>query len=408
MDRRRGHFYWFYKYIYEKQARNGFSWGKTLGPSSTIGDFTIPVLPKKRHARYVHRFWSATAIRPWKVLKTLQGLIISGLTHLQIYDGDFGDLLLAVIIAIRFPRLTVVFNFHWPLELLAMFERKNLLSHWIRDTALRLIRARPTNLVLCAETQKLADKIQSMSGLAVGVYPIFSSVEILENRNWADREIDLLIAPQRQNEMDFSCELATLGVQGGLKVSVLVRGDVLERQRRIDAKWQHPGFDVLATPIKEDEYRELLLSSKTVCLPYGKEYFKWGSSGKFNEAIDAGAFPFAPRGSAIVTQSSLPEDFHEIQSDPFQALHSVLNRLKAGMPANLHPVSFESFLEWLSSISSPRSLPVRPSIWRDLFLAHVAFSLYRPPQSLRLTNVQQTIARKYQSFRTWTIRKWVR
>ena len=171
--------------------------------------------------------------------------------------------------------------------------------------------------------------------------------------------------------MDFVARASRALASSGVSVLTALKPDTWTRwtSRQNSVGLGAPRF----LPLESKEYEELLLSSRVVVLPYDKPYFRWGSSGKFNEAIAHGCFPVVPLGTAISSQSSGKSSLHEFAyPEEHSLVRLVTQMLSTPPPDDLVPVFLKDFLKWFASIEisetpKPPLLQIVPS-W-ILFLA---------------------------------------
>lgn len=388
-----GHYHWYYKFLFEKQVRTANRMAKTIGPTGITSDFVIPILESPKLRRFA--LSSSALIRfPWsKLERELRQLHSRGMSHLQIYDGDIFELALAWVISIRFPQLEVIYNFHWPLEWIELLTRRSLTASFARVALRYLLRKRPSNLALTGETKRLSNYLQAKLSTNMTTYPIISTFDFPKQHKWLSRARDILIMPQRHTEMRFVEGLVREATSRGLSSQIFVSPLVWEEAVGRGTCTPELFTKVIFSPLTQMEYKRLLRNSRVTVLPYDKEYFLWGSSGKFNEAISAGSFPFAPADSAICDQSSIESSEHGINWDPKNALDRIESRLEEGFPSDLKPQTFDSLIQWLppirvdSRIQSGLSVPALVSIL-------VAFWLYRPREHSRISRVKRRLTQR--------------
>ena len=339
-----GHYYWMYKSLFDYQNQRGSSAGITFAPAGQL----------ERHLQGILRAGSlgnefrvsplSVARYPWRRINSaIENLLRTGLTHIQFYDGGLMELLVATELARRHSSVQFVYNFHWAEDWVGLLSaRKNIargLTQAIRD----LIKALPPNLTLSAETKTLANFVAENLGGTIDVYPIASTISPKKPKKWADRDVDVLFLPQRASEIPDVVRLAAMLSNSGLTPRIVAKNNIVGQLGR-----ELPEGSVLVGPLNEDRYVDVLTSSRVVVLPYDKAYFEWGSSGKFNEAIACGAFPFAPHWTAIPSQSSGQPDNHRLTfEDLHQASRQIKQRLEQGFPTDLKAIFFEDFFEWL-------------------------------------------------------------
>jgi len=138
-------------------------------------------------------------------------------------------------------------------------------------------------------------------------------------------------------------------------------------------------------------------------LPYLKEYFKWGSSGKFNEAIALGAFPMVPDETAIATQSNLNPHIHQFSPEALEdTKEKIISRLAAGFPNDLNAIRYQDFAEWMTGFQPDTSGTIveqTPYLLLRVWLLEISESVL-----INLSQVlQQTRDTLYRKTRDWII-----
>jgi hypothetical protein len=326
-------------------------------------------------------------------------------THVQCYDGTLRDLFVIEAVARKFPTLVFVFNFHWAVDWIQIASTRGLKANILRKDLLKLFQEAPPNLVFSAETVVLADKLRVAWGIPIAVYPIFTMHTTAAPRPWGKRDADALFIPQRSHELELCAELSLALRSVGLKVSLAGTNKLMNAltaskgARHIEQIFDH----IFLMPLPEPEYLEMLESHRVVVLPYLKEYFKWGSSGKFNEAIALGAFPMVPDETAIATQSNLGPHIHQFPSEALQdTKEKIISRLGTGFPPELKAIRYQDFAEWMEGFQPDRSERVGP---RTRCALHIIW-LLEVGEILRFhfsRNLQQTRDTLYRIARHWII-----
>lgn len=386
-----GHFHWLYRYLYEKQVDGGVSSGVTVGPMNEAASFVLPFFRKSRVPKVrlsLGDFWGYNV----RALPDLFArLVKSGVTHLQFYDGGMADFLIACRAAELQPNITVIYNFHWATDWLAALTRKGPIGRTLARRLAAVIRDRPANLVLTAETAKFAQVLRDLLGSTFLTYPLISAFDSPPQRSWRSRGVDLLLIPQRRTELAFTMDLARLARDTGLTPRLLLSPQLMIE---LSANYSfRPGEDAafLTSPLPHADYVRLFSDARIVILPYDKPYFKWGSSGKFNDAITCGAFPFVPLGTAPSSQSGLPPELHELSLDTQEAMDHIQQRLRLGMPAGLTAPDFSTLISWLRDRSTGRQ-PRFHWRWRAqiVFLTLVSLAI-RPFSAAVLASIRRNI-----------------
>lgn len=362
-DARDGHYYWMYKQLFYHQLSEGEGDGKTIAPRSQRADHLISILEGSLARRQFLLGPSSLSKFPLAPLvREIRKLARTNPPSIQFYDGGLLELLVAFQLARKFPDSQILFNFHWAIQWVEIFASPRAIPKLLSRAVTKSLSQAGKNLRLSAESQKLAGFIEEQLGVSCEVYPIFSGLKTDKRQPWRDRDIDVLLMPQRASEIPLVLDLALKLRSVPVSVGVAVREDVWEKgvmNARPEARKVLLGdfLQIVFTPLSLDSYRNLLLSSKLTVLPYDKPYFEWGSSGKFNEAISLGSFPFVPATTAIASQSVLDETEHVF--DPLQindAIDIFESRLQQGFPQGLTGITIEDFFFWFKQfkIATPQ------------------------------------------------------
>lgn len=343
-----GHYFWTYRAIHQKQSQGGLDVATVIGPIQTEIDFIVPFF----RGKITHTEFNVGITLPIKYrLHTLEGLLRErlprGVKCYFCYDGGLSDFLVMYWLAYKLPDLDFVFNFHWADQWLALIQSTQLSSLLGRKALKWMIHRAPPNLRLSAETKVFGQYLQNSLNRPFEIFPVFSNSEPRTIPPWSDREIDILFLPQRKSEMLFVYDAAIALKAQGHTVAIAVKRETWDR-------WTQSIVGDLALkpillPVSAEDYESMLSASRIVVLPYDKPYFRWGSSGKFNEAIAHGCFPLVPSGLAISSQSSGPSLAHEFELGNHDSLMTVVRQnLSSESPHPvLRPTTLEDFFEWI-------------------------------------------------------------
>ena len=337
-------------------------------------------------------------LRPF--LERARLLVAEGASTFQIYDGGLREFLVALHLAKKFTFSQVIFNFHWATQWVGLLQSKAFFSRFLVASMTNCVKRAGSNLRLSAESAGLASLVQQCLGVDCDIYPVFSALGNHSTKSWTYRQTEVLVMPQRVSEIPFVLELVQNLIREGISALVSTRPEVWERGCRMAESngikiIQEEQPRILEAPLSDDAYQTMLADSKIVVLPYDKPYFQWGSSGKFNEAICMGAFPFVPSNTSIATQSSLPEPEHVYEiGDVSELVQKIKVRLKRGFPSGLSGVKVEDFFSW-ADFPPANQVSTAPSQARlrraDLLRVHLASGLWRPPNA-RVRGLRKRLA----------------
>lgn len=368
-----GHYYWMYKFLHEVQGNPHQP--LTAAVEGRDDTHLVGLLSRRKSSNRMH-IGSPDAIRREedKLSLWLSGPGGREITHIQSYDGTLRELFVMAGIARKFPEVVCIYNFHWPIDWIHLSKSRGMRERLLRRELRRLFRSLPSNMHFSAETEILAEKMKAVWGISVSVYPIFTMLRRKKAKSWIRRDIDVLFFPQRSHELDHCFEMAALLTKKGFRSSIALTPSLKERVLvgGSGESLQETFVSVFDLPLGGDEYQRVLQLHRIVVLPYLKEYFKWGSSGKFNESVALGAFPFVPSDTAIATQSNLsPAIHHYYPSEPLKSCDVIISRLNQGFPESLRPVEYSHFATWM------KNFPVSPGVSHRIKRARVTMSLVR-------------------------------
>lgn len=343
-DEKDGHYYWYYKRLANEFDHADFV--SVVGPQPAIGDGDVwwrPVLSGPRLERFFG--WRPMGLR----IRDLHSIsaavkVASDATSLvvQFYDGGLDDLVMATFLATKFPTTAFLFNFRPGRYWVPLLSTNRPFSR----QALGILRSMPSNVFLCSETTALSAEIEKKILRKLETYPLYSAQEFSSGLAFERRNIDVSFFPKTQDELEL-CVLIAAELRKVTACRTLVSAPhpILGAAREfLDRCFDEVHEGPLAAPL----YRKIFGSSKIVLLPYVKEYFKYGSSGKFNDALLAGAIPLVPRGSAPAGQARDPNSHHHFEFIPTDvpgtaAQLSTLAQRVEGFSASEPGVTFRDF-----------------------------------------------------------------
>jgi len=380
-----GHYYWWYAKLDSTQRSSGLPVPATIGPLDSTVNFVQPLIsPKATKFEFSLSARALAQYRLRRLLPLLRERKSAGVNHNFFYDGGLTEFWVCFFAAGRIPGVNFIFNFHWADRWMAVLRSPKLSARLLRSSLRWCAHRRPKNLTLSAETDALAGELTERLGVTFRTFPIFSTLKPARVKKWENRELDLLILPQRPSELDFVSllidELSALNIRSATYLKL----DTFDRWPASPVKKEslNPRF----LPLSEKEYSDLLNSARLTLLPYDKPYFEWGSSGKFNEAIALGSFPLVPEGTAISSQSSGDPVFHEIDMTNVEEVAKKIVTL-SNLPhlPKLKPVFIEDFLAWAKA---PSLSPAGPKIGWIICLLLLFFSGIFYRQDARLASLR--------------------
>jgi len=294
-----GHYHWYYKRLSQEFDSQGYR--------SVIGKKLVELQGETWWEPILESRNGGHGFGPSKFREIVRnGALISQHLHkapsrsaavCQFYDGSLHDMSLLVYLAPLHPNIAFIFNFRPGKKWLDVLQRDRVSGRFLANR----INNAPQNVFFYAETSRLRDKISRLTGAVVRDYHVYSSQEFKAAKPRRDRRIDVVFAPKTEEELSW-CEslLSLLGAEGAVTSEVLIPSKLLTTLKKQEGRGGFSSIQV--APLSASSYKELLEDAKVLVLPYLKEYFALGSSGKINDAILSGAMPFLPEDSAPALQ----------------------------------------------------------------------------------------------------------
>lgn len=369
-----GHYFWWYQYL-DQQERPHPHQPVTISRTNQSAGHLLGAIPVSREAHLTVLAFGMTTLGYKRVLEAARVLSANGVSHIQCYDGGIAELFVMSRLAFDLPQTVFLYNFHWALDWVQLVERRRPVPSALVSALRKVAQHKPSNLFFSAESQVLASKLSEKFQTLIGVFPIMTTLLAKDFHHWDNRPTDVLVVPQRLNEVTFALNLLVELENQGLKGKMALHEDLASVV----------GLDEIPTestllPLPQSAYQDLLASSKIVVLPYDKPYFQWGSSGKFNDAIAVGTFPMVPSVTALGNQSSIEASKHHYTlGDAKHCAAQIVSRVEAGWPAGLKAVRFVDLRNWLESFTpEEKETSGFNRLW--FWLAFLIALQYQPPR----------------------------
>ena len=366
-----------YKYLADSNLPGAVGLKSVVGPNSAHGDYIEGLISDDARRRRFRVNPGFLRKQGWsKVFRTIEKGRDAGLDVVQSYDGGLAELILFFRWARKIPSMVFLYNFHWASTWIEITKSRTPSAILLR-TALRYsFRKKPSNLALTAETTRLGEILEMSLGIRTETYPIFTTVPWPPHSNWPGRAQDVLLFPARNSPRDLSytASLASELAKRGVSIVTALSREDLEKFSAAPLT-NHGPLNPVFTPLPQDSYIELFTGSRIVVLPYRAPYFDFGSSGKFNDAVAAGAFPMCFPRTAIASHVDLPSAHFISDSEPSVAASKILSRLQLGFDKKLRPVTLDQLIELLSreKVQLSRAAPFSSSRGTLLCLSAYAF-----------------------------------
>lgn len=263
------------------------------------GDGIIPVFPRMLQSS--HNFITLPQLT-FTGFQSLRSAILRNSVHqVVIYDGAVFDFWLSLKLSKTFPTLSLVFNFHYAGD---WADRLN--NPFFVSTLRNAIHRGPTrNITWLAESERLATLMSSKLDFEVGVWPMFSNLTELEKANSSSKKFDVLIPPLPQHMIGWDL----LFFESVVKIKPDLK--VISQNHHRDADLVD-GLTSISSQLTKQDYVRVVSESRFTVLPYDSNFHKWGSSGRFEDAVALHTFAIVPTSTAmasrVTSQIRLPRD----------------------------------------------------------------------------------------------------
>jgi hypothetical protein len=273
--------------LFQTQSARGDENGVTLGPVESVSEHVVGVFRIRASINRQFARWSAAAAAAAAsdyrgLSQWVKKLIDSGVSNFQFYDGWLIELFFVLRLAKKFPHAKFLYNFHFALDWVEVFTGRSAARRFLRRSVLRALAEKSGNLILTAETRRLARLLAADVTHEILDYPVFAAFDLPVATDWDSRALDVLILPHTASEIPTSISLLLLLRESGLRIRIACNPGVWARgSAAVSEKLSAGTFaglpDPIYAPLAEGRYRELLGSSRVIVLPYEDEYFQWGS-----------------------------------------------------------------------------------------------------------------------------------
>ena len=294
-----GHFHWQYRQFFALGEQNPVKAGWLIGNKRIGGPRSIPLFAKRAHARrFKVGLQSICDFNFRGVKNALERVMPNRTGFVQIYEGSLADLCLTLYLAPRLSSTTFFFNFFWPRQWSQLVRKHRRLWRLMRP----VFQNSAPNIVLLADTPKYAALMSSATGCRVDPFPVFTPFQFAPVRAHSERTTDLLIIVKRPEDLDFAQKVLMALPQGILAESVITGPETVLDRADLHELTQNLELTFITKALPDNDYVELLNSTKVVFLPYLKEHYNLGSSGKLVEACQAGCSVLVPEESGLSSQ----------------------------------------------------------------------------------------------------------
>jgi hypothetical protein len=269
----------------------------------------------------------------------------------------------------------------------------------------RVLRASASNVVFLADTPKYAEIMSRVTGLTIEPFPVFSPFRFFPIQPLTERHVDLFISFKRPEEWAFA-QSVLLEISQERPLKVVVTGPAaFFASDNLDRLGENISIEIANVEMDENQYVGLLASTKLVFLPYLKEHYVLGSSGKLVDACQAGCSVLVTENSGLSSQldGMDPETWATFsQSNPAQAAHSIIRLVSASTKPSQRLRNIEQAMIELEDKHKQRLLEASQATFRSekrwLWLAGLGtgflfgLSTYWEPANIK-TRLRQKIDR---------------
>lgn len=220
------------------------------------------------------------------------------------YEGGPLELLVSARLAAMNPQSRIIFNFHlssyWS-ELTESLDLAEKLSNYLQN--------RPGNMTLTAESQFLAKKLSSVSGVKIVNFPVYTTIneqlggKILDPSNKL-KPIDILIIVGDSAMVSEARQLCTILMTLGGERNIHIHWSARDFETPMVQTFQ--GLTQSSGLQSPEEYANLLSKSKRNVLLYPRARYEFHSSGRIEDALLFKCEPIVPSGTALTNQNGRP------------------------------------------------------------------------------------------------------
>jgi hypothetical protein len=234
-----------------------------------------------------------------------------GIEKVIFYEGALYDFWLALRLLPLFPKIDVYFNFHYAGD----WARRLTSARFVRQLKLSIRQAdaeTKSNITWMAESSRLTKLVRDKLQVDVLEFPVFANLTDDEKENCSVKEYDVLIPNLPQHLLGWDEKLYKYLIRELPDIRVV-------SQNTSSFNPDYEGMVRIPGALSKQNYVKVNSASKVVALPYTSEFHRWGSSGRFEDALALGTFPIVPSytpmaerlesASFTMPKSTDPEEF---------------------------------------------------------------------------------------------------
>ena len=211
---------------------------------------------------------------------------------LHIYECNIRELLLLARIVKRNQEVRAIANFQQAAEWTTLMNDQRIISRILKHHLIKLIIKLNHQVSFTAESEELS-VIMKKNEIKNVSYPnatVLSSTFIRKSNN------DVTFFPSNFTEWLICLNVSEklLEFNNSLKLTVISKNSYADQEKKYKVK-------LISGFVPVDEYRQLLIDSEAVVLPYVSKFHRWGSSGKLYDALLFNCRTHVPADSALST-----------------------------------------------------------------------------------------------------------
>ncbi|CAN2170040.1 hypothetical protein MCEGKSH29_00033 [Candidatus Nanopelagicaceae bacterium] len=211
---------------------------------------------------------------------------------LHIYECNIRELLLLARIVKRNEEVRAIANFQQAAEWATLMSDQRIVSRILKRHLTNLIMKLNHQVSFTAESQELS-VIMNKHEIKNVSYPnatVLSSTFIKKSKN------DVVFFPSNLTEWLICLNVSEklLDFNNSLKLTVISKNSYADQEKKYKVK-------LISGFVPTEEYRQILIDSEAVVLPYVSKFHRWGSSGKLFDALLFNCRTHVPADSALST-----------------------------------------------------------------------------------------------------------
>lgn len=338
-----GHYEAFHLALFEAAQKSSlFSSTEYLGSSLSIGrkNWFTPVVPPSAVSRVS---WSNDHFVKYliKNVKSKSGPVV-----LHAYEGNLFWVLVSSRVIRANPTTHAYINFFNSAKYNKILESP-LRRRWFKYIFRFVMSDIKSHFIFTADSQKMATKLEKLTGVKFSCYPIYASLSAGQTRKGADKVL-VLIRGKRSIEILFK---ALLFIPKEIRAKLIVHGvptheDIakLENEFKITVSKKH---------LSTSEYSDFYQNIFRVIILYDPEIFQDQSSGRLCDAIVQEKEVIVPKDTALFDMAKIYGTFESFVFGDFKKVGELISQPKKTATIVHHkPTSSSAIREIAESVES--------------------------------------------------------